>query len=184
MNKLEITLQDLSDYMADKIKRSTSDQGHNLTGSLARSTIAKTSKLNDSYYGDVIRNAYGEVMENGVNRNRVPFSRGSGAKTSQYIQGLLEFVKKRNLKPKAGGTQLGIAFAIAQAQKNTGMPTVRSRRFSKTGRRTGAVAEASKKNKTYITQEIKKGALANLEEFAFDLVSEAIDSPFVTISIE
>lgn len=181
---LKITLEDVAAFMRDQIKRSTEDQGHKLTGRLSASTVSKVTRLPDGYYADVLREAYGEAIENGVDRTKIPFSPGSGAKHSQYIEGLLEFVRRRNLKPERGQTQLGIAFAIAHAQKRTGLPTVASRRFSKSGRRTGAVAEAANKNKRYITGEIDKGGEQYLQEVARELIHEATNSPFIEITLE
>ena len=176
-------IDDLSEYPVREIKKATRDQGHFLTGRLEQSTREKIALTNDGLIIEIVRNAYGQAIESGVPRNRIPFSPGSGAARSKYIQGLLDFVKRRNLKPRAGGTQLGIAFAIAKKQKQVGIPTVGSRRFSKTRRRTGAIAEFNQANKRYIRDQVGEIGLVKIEEIALESLA-ILESSFVNITQE
>ena len=79
---------------------------------------------------------YGLFVERGVRANRIPYGRYSGRKTSKYIQGLIRFFK---LKGKSEKESKRLAFMTANAHKREGMPTRASYRFSRNGRRVGAV---------------------------------------------
>lgn len=139
MKKARIEMQDLLDYLALELREWIKRTGHSLTGKLERSTEGKLAPAGLS--GEVLWEEYGETINSGINRRRIPYSPGSGARSSQYIEGLLRFVRLRGLRPRAGQTIRGIAFAIARTQKEVGSPTPGSRRFSQTGRRTGFVQE-------------------------------------------
>jgi hypothetical protein len=89
--------------------------------------------------------AYGGYINEGVAASDIPFSPGSGAKKSKYIEALIGFVQRR----MAVGTlqeARSVAFAIAHTQKREGMPTRGSYAFSGTGKRTEWVNEALNKN--------------------------------------
>ena len=184
MNDYQISVEDLATYTVNQIRRATRDQGHYLSGRLDRSTKEKIIETPDAIIIDIVRDAYGEALENGIPRNSIPYSPGSGAKTSRFIQGLLDFVKRRNLKPRAGQTQLGIAFAIAQSMKKTGYPLVGSKKFSKTGRRTGAIREMADREKRYIRQQVEEIGLLKIEDIVIDFLQIIDQSPTVTITRE
>jgi hypothetical protein len=76
----------------------------------------------------------------GVTAARIPYTPGSGRKTSKYIDGLINYVKLR--MGKSDKEAKGIAFAIASRHKKEGMPTKASAKFSSTGKRTGFIDEA------------------------------------------
>lgn len=182
MNDYQITVEDLADYLVTQIRRSTREQGHYLSGGLDRSTAERIRETPDGVLIEIIRSAYGEALENGIPASRIPFSPGSGAKRSKFIEGLLDYVKRRNLKPKRGQTQLGIAFAIANKMKATGFPLVGSKRFSKTGRRTGAIREMYDREKRYIRKQVEELGLLKIEEIALESLRMVESSPYVTIT--
>ena len=63
---------------------------------------------------------YGMILNYGVPANRIPYSPGSGAKSSKYIDGLKLYAKLRfNANDKEAER---IAFAIARKHKKFGMP--------------------------------------------------------------
>ena len=64
---------------------------------------------------------YMATINTGVTASRIPYSRGSGARSSQYIQGLTNYVKRR--MGKSDKEAKSIAFAIASKHKKEGMPT-------------------------------------------------------------
>lgn len=140
MKSSRIKLIELMEFLAVEIGRELAAQGHRLTGKLAASLQPRLT--GQELTADMVWLAYGEAINNGVHRSRIPFSPGSGKKHSKYIAALIRYVKLRRLKPKNGQTVKSIAFAIAHSQKQTGLPTYASRRHSRTGRRTGAVQEA------------------------------------------
>jgi hypothetical protein len=109
---------------------------------------------------------YARFVNVGVSADRIPFGgRKTGAKTSAYIQGLIKYVLNRM---GIGGAQgISIAFAIANAHKEQGMPTWKggksgrgSYAYTKTGKRTEFIEEAFKKGEKEI-DEIVEGELSN-----------------------
>ena len=108
---------------------------------------------------------YAKFVNRGVNPQNIPFGRKTGAKTSAYIQGLIRYVLNRM---GIGGQQgISIAFAIANAHKEQGMPTWKggksgrgSYAYTKTGKRTEFIEEAFKKGEKEI-DEIVEGELSN-----------------------
>lgn len=112
-------------------------QGHKLTGRLNRSISYKTEETTEGAKVIILMESYGVILDQGVNPNRIPFGGSTGAKSSRYIQGLAQFAKKRfRVSSKKA---LSIAFAIAKQHKKKGMSTPASRKYSKTGKRKGAI---------------------------------------------
>jgi hypothetical protein len=115
-------------------------QGHNLTGkAIAELETKIVERGNDVVIQGYVLD-YMATINTGVTASRIPYSRGSGARSSQYIQGLTNYVKRR--MGKSDKEAKSIAFAIASKHKKEGMPTKSSRRFSKTGKRTGFIEQA------------------------------------------
>jgi hypothetical protein len=128
---------------ADTLKIILREQGHRLTGKLENSVeVLITYDPSDiTATITVLFNSYGIPISTGIAANRIPYTRGSGAGSSALIMGLMEFAKKRGMGTNDAEYKR-VAFAIIQAWKRDGgMPTVASRVFSKTGRRTGAIDE-------------------------------------------
>lgn len=175
MKKARIEMQDLLDYLALELREWIKKTGHSLTGRLERSTKGQLSPA--GLNGSVLWESYGEIINSGINRRRIPYSPGSGARSSKYIEGLIRFVRLRGLKPRGKGTVKGIAFAIARTQKEVGSPTPGSRRFSQTGRRTGFVQEmleAEKKNIRQGFEDVAEALLVEeLENILFALVGSS-----------
>lgn len=98
---------------------------------------------------------YGAYIDAGVTAENIPFSPGSGAKKSRYIDGLVAFVQRRmavnDLKEAKS-----IAFAIAHTQKKQGMPTRGSYNFTSTGKRTQWVSDGIRKNSSKIGAYIRQ----------------------------
>ena len=116
------------------------EQGHNLTGKGAASIHAQTTTRGNDTVITVYAADYVYILNRGVPAARIPYSQGSGATTSKYIDGLQNYAKLRfGLSDKEA---LSVAFQIARKQKAQGMPTIASQRFSKTGKRTGFVNDA------------------------------------------
>lgn len=115
-------------------------QGHRLTGNLAKSLETNITSTAVSATVQVLMLEYGRYISDGVPASRIPYSPNSGAKTSRYIQGLTDFAQKRFNVGQKEATR--IAFAIARKQKQEGMPTRSSFKYSKNGRRTGAIEAA------------------------------------------
>ena len=119
-------------------------QGHELSGSSVKQmeTVIReeiATIVIEGYIPD-----YMAINNQGVPANRIPYYPGSGRKTSKYIDGLIDYVKRR--MGKSDKEAKGIAFAIASKHKLEGMPTKGSVRFSATGKRTGFIEQALDKS--------------------------------------
>lgn len=129
-----VDLKPISDFVIDELRKTLAIQGHNLTGKLANSIEAYTLDVLNGYLIRFYWEDYGVPLDTGVPAANIKFSPGSGAKSSKYIDGLVKYVKQR-MNVSGDKEALGIAFAIAYKQKEQGMSTDGSKRFSKTGKR-------------------------------------------------
>ena len=115
-------------------------QGHNLTGNAIQQLETRIVEANG---GTLIQGYMVDYMANinaGVTAANIPYSPGSGARSSKYISGLIDYVKRR--MGKSDREAKSIAFAIASRHKKEGMPSKASVRFSSTGKRTGFIEAA------------------------------------------
>lgn len=122
------------------------EQGHRLTGKLENSIefVIEYDPAKLTANISVYLESYGIPLSTGIPAARIPYSRGSGAPRSKLIQGLMEFARLRGLG-NSDSENMRIAFAIVNAWKRDGgSPTKASKRFSKTGQRTGAIEETVK----------------------------------------
>lgn len=140
------TLQGIADGLTagmERLQKTTrqnlEDQGHVLTGRLRDSIVFDVKVSGDKVVARMFCEAYGLVMEFGVKAAKIPYSSGSGAESSQYIQGLITYFKGRGVTGTEG---IRAAFATARKHKSEGLPTFASRSFSKTGERTGFASAA------------------------------------------
>lgn len=115
-------------------------QGHNLTGKAVQELETRiVERGNDTIIEGYVLD-YMANINSGVPASSIPYSPGSGARSSQYIAGLISYVQKRMGKSQREAQS--IAFAIASRHKKEGMPTKNSARFSSTGKRTGFIEAA------------------------------------------
>lgn len=153
---IAIELEELS----GDIKKELIAQGHRLTGRLVESTEV----VNDGKGVGIKMNFYIQYVNDGVKSVNIPFTRGSGRKSSKYIDALMDYFRKRGLGPEDSKRA---AFATAMKHKKEGIPTKASKRFSSTGKRTGAVDIAIKRNEnkieTNIENKINEKVLATVD---------------------
>lgn len=128
-------LAELGDFLVDVLRKELKMQGHRLTGKLEKSIEAVVKHKSDEWLIDIMHERYGTYQDTGVSANRIPYTPGSGARTSKYISALIRWVQLRGIAPGFARAK-GIAFAIAKTHKKEGMPTKGSYRFSNNGRRT------------------------------------------------
>lgn len=122
-------------------------QGHRNTGALIDSLEGRASA--DGLSVEIWGLKYAIYLDKGVKANRIPYSGRSGGGRSKYIQALIAYFKQKGAAdPKAA------AFATANKQRQEGMPTKRSGRFSTTGKRTGFIQEALNKNNEVIERKM------------------------------
>lgn len=140
-------------------------QGHNLTGKAIRELETRiVEKANKTVIEGYVID-YMATINSGIPASRIPYTSGSGARSSQYIQGLIDYVKRRMGKSDREAQR--IAFAIASRHKREGMPTKASRRFSKTGKRTGFIEQALDNIEPELEQLIERSIEESLN-FAID----------------
>lgn len=146
---LEVALKLAGAELRKAIERRVRDQGHYLTRRLATEIDEKieTDGTLTSLVGTMVD--YARHVEYGVPADRIPFSLGSGAGRSLYIEALTRYAELRGMtNPKSA------AFAIAIKHKKEGMPTAASSRFSKDGNRTGFLERTIEESKLDIDRII------------------------------
>ena len=161
----------MMEKLADSAKMELAEQGHRATGKGIKSIEPKvTAEGLDKLVGTILANDYLIPVDTGVKAARIPYSPGSGARTSKYIQGLIRWVGiiKPSLSTKE---RKGMAFAVAAKHKREGMPTRGSYSFSSNGRRTGWVKHGIEDNVERLVE--MSGILQALERIFDAAVREA-----------
>jgi hypothetical protein len=131
--------QRLGEQVGEVVKKAVKQafimQGRTLTGALVNSIDYSVNATVTSAFIEFTLLDYGMILNYGVPANRIPFSPGSGAKSSKYIDGLKMYAKLRfNANDKEAER---IAFAIARKHKKFGMPL---------DKKTGAVEQGIKES--------------------------------------
>ena len=116
--------QRLGEQVGEVVKKAVKQafimQGRSLTGALVNSIDYSVNATVTSAVIEFTLLDYGMILNYGVPANRIPYSPGSGAKSSKYIDGLKLYAKLRfNANDKEAER---IAFAIARKHKKFGMP--------------------------------------------------------------
>jgi hypothetical protein len=116
--------QRLGEQVGEVVKKAVKQafimQGRSLTGALVNSIDYSVNATVTSSFIEFTLLDYGMILNYGVPANRIPYSPGSGAKSSKYIDGLKMYAKLRfNANDKEAER---IAFAIARKHKKFGMP--------------------------------------------------------------
>lgn len=167
-DNIEAALQ----YLIQQAREELAEQGHKLTGRLSNSFETAIEGLaTDCVTAKILQEDYALVLDKGIKRSRVPFSRRSGrGGKSKYIEGLIDFFRKRGKSLKDAKS---FAFATAmKAKYRTGHPTrpyYQGRSYSRNGRRTGWTKQAySQRN----LQEFEK--ILRFADFAEELVIDIV----------
>ena len=116
--------QRLGEQVGEVVKKAVKQafiiQGRSLTGALVNSIDYSVNATVNSAFVEFTLLDYGMILNYGVTADRIPYSPGSGAKSSKYIDGLKLYAKLRfNANDKEAER---IAFAIARKHKKFGMP--------------------------------------------------------------
>jgi len=155
--------EDLMQYVREVVRQELKDQGHVNTGRLVREAEVKVRKTGEVIKGLLLLNDYFEHLEYPLPADRVPYERGSGARSSKVVDALTRFFRTLGKSPKEAK---GAAFATLNKWKQEGRPTKASFRFSKNGRRTGFL-EAS-------VQKIESEIVNEFGDYADNFVSGAV----------
>jgi hypothetical protein len=118
----DILISRIGEFLIEQLRGELKRQGHNLTGSLAKSIEYKVQEGADKLTIDFLFNSYGEALNTGVKASRIPYSplRRTGAKSSKYITGLIRWVKLKFGYSRQRAERA--AFAIASRHSREGMP--------------------------------------------------------------
>ena len=116
--------QRLGEQVGEVVKKAVKQafiiQGRSLTGALVNSIDYSVNATVNSAFVEFTLLDYGMILNYAVPANRIPYSPGSGGKSSKYIDGLKLYAKLRfNANDKEAER---IAFAIARKHKKFGMP--------------------------------------------------------------
>lgn len=134
---------DIGKFVSNAVKQAFVMQGRSLTGNLVKSINYNVDATVNRAFIEFTLLDYGMILNYGVPPNRIPYSPGSGAKSSKYIDGLKLYAKLRfNANDKEAER---IAFAIARKHKKYGMPL---------DGKTGAVTNTIKETENEVTAMI------------------------------
>jgi len=146
---------DIAQHIIDLISEEWRRQGHDLTGAFTKGLTYKVdenqNEININIYDNTER-GYGVILNKGVPAANIPYSPGSGARSSRYIAGLANYAKLR--MGADDKTALSIAFAIAAKHKREGMPLPGTVRYSSTGKRTQFVEDATADIRGYVEKKL------------------------------
>lgn len=166
--KIIAGLRSIGDILVDALVDEFVAQGHNNTGATVDSIAYTVQAFANVHQLDLSFVKYAVYQDKGVAANRIPFSPGSGAKSSKYIRALMIWATQRGLVSNQKQAK-AMAFAIAHKHKQEGMPTSGAYAFSQNGRRTGFFSD----NPVFNTIEEKVRELMN--ENVFALLEDAIN---------
>ena len=108
-------------------------QGHHLTGAAEQSVHGLVIAIGNSVILSGTAAGYVSIVDAGVRPDRIPYGgQSASGGTSKYITGLVNYWKLRGLGEKEA---IRAAFATAKKQKEEGMSTKASAKYSQTGQR-------------------------------------------------
>lgn len=149
-------LQQADAELQKAIKAELRTQGHHLTGALEASLNGTITVHPTSGTGTLVGTAlhYSQILSAGTTPARIPYGNYTGAKTSKYIQALINFFILRGLDEAEAKKA---AFATARKQKQEGMPTAASSKYSSTGNRLDFIGIVDKAMDTTIDETVLGG---------------------------
>lgn len=170
--------------LVNTLVKELEDQGHRASGSLINSVVHEVAnKMNEAVI--YIRHLrYGKYVNDPLPASKVPYSRGSGAKTSKFIQEIAAWVKRKKITSGLDKDIMDTTFAIVNKMKKEGRPTIGSYKFSKNGRRTGWIDYVVKKFKVKLEPRVQL-AYSELVSNSFiaviERISEKSSNKYITI---
>ncbi len=129
-------LNNLGDMIVDALIDEFVQQGHSNTGEFVKSIVREVEGFADGLALNISFAKYGIYQDKGVSASKIPFTMGSGAGQSKYIDALTTWVLQRGIVTSQKQAK-SMAFAIAKKHKKEGMPTKGAFAYSLNGRRTG-----------------------------------------------
>jgi hypothetical protein len=158
---LDQLAKDISTMAITAVVNEWKAQGHNLSGK-AISEIETVTKfqINELRITGLVLD-YMAINNSGVTANRIPYTPNSGRPPSKYIQGLIQYAKRR--MGASDKEAKSIAFAIASKHKKEGMPTRASSKYSSTGKRTEFLETALAKVEPDLLKLIERSIIYSIE---------------------
>lgn len=146
-------MKKVGDYIINKIRERSQLQGHTLTGAFEKGL---RSEIKQEGFNTVVigidETGVGKYIDKFTPASQIPFSPGSGAQRSKFIEGLERYAQLRF--GLSGRDALGAAFAMAHKMKQQGKPTQGSYRHSKNGKRTEVITGVLRDEKENIKRMI------------------------------
>ncbi len=154
-------MQQVGDYIVEKIRERSRIQGHTLTGKFEAGLRAEiVEEGNRITIIGIDESGVGKYIDEHVQSRDIPYSPGSGAKSSRFIDGLTRYAELRF--GLSGKEAVSAAFAMATKMKQEGKPTLGSYHFTQNQRRVGVITDT-------LTQEKE-----NIRRLIFDEVGRDI----------
>lgn len=172
---LEKAAGDLAEYAIKAAQRELRAQGHVLTGSLVSTMGTRVVLGQSDITAQVLMNHYAPYLERALPASRVPYSPGSGAKSSKVVDALLRYWKLRGLAPKEARSA---TFATLNKWKQEGRPTRASFRFSRNGRRLGFLERTVETVNENAADILLRGAGSEIEKNIVKSLRATIRSGF------
>lgn len=132
MKTEENILQKVDKVIKKSLAKELKSQSHYLTGGLERSIQGEIKNVPNGASLEGSMADYGFIVNAGTTPGKIPYKENSGAKSSKYISGLINYFKLRGLSEKEASRA---AFATAKVQKKEGMPTRNSYSYAKNNER-------------------------------------------------
>lgn len=162
------TVEDAVKLLTTGFKQELRDEGHVHTGKLVSSVRYEIEVVATSIIAYMYMEDYGFIVNQGVPANRIPYKKGSGNKSSKYIDGLIDYFKKKGLGLVESKRA---AFATANKHIVEGMPTRGSFAYSNNGRRTKFVEATLQDNISKIYNLIDTGIGSNAQLLFSDFIN-------------
>jgi len=159
---MERALKEIAEAINEKLEKYWLLQGHAMQPSKFIDSLDYEIDKDRLTITGLTDAEYSKFVRSGVSAEKIPFTPGSGKRKSLYIEGLTNYVIRRmGLPPEEA---LSVAFAIAYTHKKEGMPTINSRDYSQTGKRTNFIDHAF--------EEVEK------EKLIENILDEAVEEMF------
>ena len=159
--ELQILADNIAQMAIEAVANEWKAQGHNLTGSAIKNMETVIKMETDKIIIEGFVPEYMAINNKGVLATKIPYYPGSGRKESEYIKGLMKYAKQRF--GASDKESKSIAFAIASKHKKEGMPTIKSQKHSKTGKRTGFIEQALDKKEAEMAELINRAITYSIE---------------------
>lgn len=159
-SKLQLAVRKGMELLRSELINELKAQGHNNTGKLINNIDLFIYTKKSDIAGAIMMLDYARYMETGVSAEKIPYQRGSGKKTSKYINALIKYFRTKGLSEKESKRA---SFATARNHKKGGMPTRASFKHSKNGRRKGFVSFTLKANEEKVHKLITKGLYIEID---------------------